>query len=66
MLEPLDTRHRDKDGEIRKKQQYSRANHSQGVRRELRKMGYRADAKFGTVMKKEKAASIHDLLTHKR
>jgi hypothetical protein len=62
----LDRRHRDKDGEIRKK-------NSNTLVRTLRKeygddfaKGYRADTTLGTVLKKEKAESLHDLLKRKR
>jgi hypothetical protein len=62
----LDKRHRDKDGEIRKK-------NSNTLVRTLRKEygddvanGYRANTQLGTVLKKEKAESLHDLLNRKR
>jgi hypothetical protein len=62
----LDKRHRDKDGEISKKK-------SNTLVRTLRKeygddfaKGYRGDAQLGTVLKKEKAESLHDLLKRKR
>jgi hypothetical protein len=62
----LDKRHRDKDGEISRKK-------SNTLVRTLRKeygedfaKGYRADATLGTVLKKEKADSLHDLLKRKR
>ena len=62
----LDKRHRDKDGEIIRKE-------SNTLVRSLRKeygeefaKGYRADATLGTVLKKEKADSLHELLKRKR
>ena len=62
----LDKRHRDKDGEISRKK-------SNTLVRTLRKeygddfaKGYRADATLGTVLKKEKVESLHDLLKRKR
>ena len=62
----LDKRHRDKDGEIRKK-------NSNTLVKTLRKeygedfaRGYRADTKLGTVLQKEKADSLHELLNRKR
>ncbi len=62
----LDNRHRDKDGEISHKR-------SDTLVRTLRKeygedfaKGYRSDAKLGTVLKKEKAESLHQLLKLKR
>jgi len=62
----LDKRHRDKDGEIIREK-------SNTLVRTLRKeygeefaKGYRADATLGTVLKKEKADSLHELLKRKR
>ena len=62
----LDKRHRDKDGEISRKK-------SNTLVRTLRKeygedfaKGYRPDATLGTVLKKEKVDSLHDLLKRKR
>jgi hypothetical protein len=62
----LDKRHRDKSGEISRKK-------SNTLVRTLRKeygedflKGYRADATLGTVLKKEKVESLHDLLKRKR
>ena len=61
----LDKRHRDKTGEISRKK-------SNTLVRTLRKeygddfvKGYRSDAKLGTVMKKEKVDSLHELLKRK-
>lgn len=58
----LDGRHRDLDGEIRRKR-------SDTLVRTLRDeygsdfaKGYRADAQLGTVLKKEGASSLHELL----
>jgi hypothetical protein len=58
----LDGRHRDQDGEIRRKR-------SDTLVRTLREeygsgfaKGYRADAELGTVLKKENANSLHELL----
>jgi hypothetical protein len=66
MKEPgLDGRHRDKDGEIHKKR-------SDTLVGTLRKeygpdfaKGYRSDARLGTVLDKEGAASLHELLKKK-
>jgi hypothetical protein len=62
----LDKRHRDKDGEISRKK-------SNTLVRTLRKeygddfaKGYRSDATLGTVLRKEKVESLHDLLKRKR
>ena len=62
----LDKRHRDKTGEISRKK-------SNTLVRKLRKeygedfaKGYRADTKLGTVLKKERVESLHDLLKRKR
>jgi hypothetical protein len=62
----LDGRHRDKDGEIQKKR-------SDTLVANLRKeygagfaKGYRSDATLGTVLKKEGAASLHELLRKKK
>jgi hypothetical protein len=62
----LDKRHRDKDGEIRRK-------NSNTLVGTLRKeygddflKGYRADTQLGTVLKKECVESLHDLLKRKR
>jgi hypothetical protein len=58
----LDGRHRDRDGEIHRKR-------SDTLVSTLRKeygpefaKGYRSDAQLGTVLKREGAASLHDLL----
>ena len=58
----LDGRHRDKDGEIHRKR-------SDTLVRTLRDeygsefaKGYRADAKLGTVLKREGAESLNELL----
>ena len=67
MKEPgLDKRHRDRSGEISRKK-------SNTLVRTLRKeygedfaKGYRSDAKLGTILKKEKVDSLHDLLKRKR
>jgi hypothetical protein len=62
----LDKRHRDRSGEISRKK-------SNTLVRTLRKeygedfaKGYRSDAKLGTILKKEKVDSLHDLLKRKR
>jgi hypothetical protein len=62
----LDKRHRDKTGEISRKK-------SNTLVRTLRKeygedfaKGYRPDTKLGTVLKKERVESLHDLLKRKR
>ena len=62
----LDKRHRDKTGEISRKK-------SNTLVRTLRKeygedfaKGYRADTRLGTVLKKERVESLHDLLKRKR
>ena len=58
----LDRRHRDQDGEIRRKR-------SDTLVRTLRDeygsdfaKGYRADAQLGTVLRKEGLSSLHELL----
>ncbi len=58
----LDGRHRDQDGEIRRKR-------SDTLVRTLRNeygagfaKGYRSDAELGTVLKREGAPSLHELL----
>ena len=62
----LDHRHRDRDGEIRRK-------NSNTLVGTLRKefgdgfaKGYRADTKLGTVLKKEGKESLHELRGRKR
>ena len=62
----LDKRHRDKGGEIRKK-------NSNTLVKTLRKeygenflKGYRPNTQLGAVLKKEKVESLHDLLKSKR
>ena len=62
----LDKRHRYKTGEISRKK-------SNTLVRTLRKeygedfaKGYRADTKLGTLLKKERVESLHDLLKRKR
>jgi hypothetical protein len=62
----LDGRHRDMDGEIRRKR-------SDTLVRTLRDeygndfaKGYRADAQLGTVLKIEGASSLHELLKGKK
>ena len=62
----LDKRHRDKTGVISRKK-------SNTLVRTLRKeygedfaKGYRADTKLGTLLKKERVESLHDLLKRKR
>jgi hypothetical protein len=62
----LDNRHRDHDGEIRRK-------NSNTLVRTLRKefgdgfaKGYRADTELGTILKKEGKESLHELLRRKR
>jgi hypothetical protein len=62
----LDRRHRDKDGEISRKK-------SNTLVRTLRReygddfaKGYRPDATLGSVLKKEKVSSLHDLLKRRR
>jgi hypothetical protein len=62
----LDHRHRDRDGEIRRK-------NSNTLVRTLRKefgdvfaKGYRANAQLGTVLKHEGKESLHELLKRKR
>jgi hypothetical protein len=58
----LDNRHRDKNGEIRHKR-------SDTLVRTLRKeygpefaQGYRSDAQLGTVLRKERASTLSELL----
>jgi hypothetical protein len=62
----LDNRHRDQDGEIRRKR-------SDTLVRTLRDeygpsvaKGYRSDAKLGTVLEREGLDSLHDLLKRGR
>lgn len=62
----LDHRHRDRDGEIRRK-------NSNTLVRTLRKelgddfaKGYRSDATLGTILRKEGKESLHQLLKSKR
>ena len=62
----LDHRHRDRDGEIRRK-------NSNTLVRTLRKefgdefaKGYRSDTELGTVLKKKDKESLHELLRRKR
>jgi hypothetical protein len=62
----LDKRHRDKGGEISRKKSNTLV---RTLRREYGEdfaKGYRADTKLGTVLKKEKADSLHDLLKRRR
>jgi hypothetical protein len=61
----LDNRHRDRDGEIRRKR-------SDTLVRTLRNeygpefaKGYRSDAQLGTVLAREGSKSLHDLLNKK-
>ena len=62
----LDKRHRDTDGEISRKK-------SNTLVRTLRReygddfaKGHRPDATLGSVLKKEKVSSLHDLLMRRR
>lgn len=58
----LDNRHRDKDGEIRKKNSNTLV---KTLRREYGPNfaeGYRSDAQLGTVLQKEGLNSLHELL----
>ena len=62
----LDKRHRDKDGEISRKKSNTLV---RSLRREYGKdfaKGYPPDATLGSVRKKEKVNSLHDLLKRKR
>ena len=61
----MDGRHRDKDGEISHKRRDTlvrtlRKEYGEGVAK-----GYRSDAQLGTVLDKEGAASLHELLNKK-
>jgi len=61
----LDKRHRDKDGEISRKKSNTLV---RTLRREYGEdfaKGYRPDATLGSVLKKEKVNSLHDLLKRK-
>lgn len=62
----LDNRHRDQDGEIRRKRSDTlvrtlREEYGPGVAK-----GYRSDAKLGTVLEREGLDSLHDLLKQGR
>lgn len=62
----LDGRHRDMDGEIRRKRSDTlvrtlRDEYGSGVAK-----GYRSDTRLGTVLKKEGLDSLDDLLKRKR
>jgi hypothetical protein len=62
----LDKRHRDKDGEISRKKSNTLV---RSLRREYGNdfaKGYPPDATLGSVLKKEKVNSLHDLLKRKR
>ena len=61
----LDKRHRDKGGEIRRK---NRNTLVKTLRKEYGEdflKGYKADAKLGAVLKKEGVESLHDLVKRK-
>ena len=62
----LDKRHRDKDGEIARKKSNTLVRTLRQEYGEDFAKGYRVDATLGTVLKKEQAASLHDLLRRKR
>jgi hypothetical protein len=62
----LDDRHRDKDGEISRKKSNTLV---RSLRREYGNdfaKGYPPDATLGSVLRKEKVNSLHDLLKRKR
>ena len=58
----LDGRMRDHNGEIRKKRSDTKVETLREIYGANFAPGYRADAKLGTVLKKEKASSLDDLL----
>lgn len=62
----LDKRHRDKDGEIRRKNSNTLVGTLRRKYGEDFVKGYRSDAKLGTVLKKEGVESLHDLVKRKR
>ena len=62
----LDKRHRDKDGEIRRKNSNTLVGTLRKEYGEDFLKGYRSDAKLGTVLKKEGVESLHDLVKRKR
>ena len=62
----LDKRHRDKDGENRKKNSHTLVRTLRNEYGDDFAKGYRADTQLGTVRKKEKAESLHDLLKRNR
>jgi hypothetical protein len=62
----LDKRHRDKDGEIRKKNSNTLVRTLRNEYGEDFAKGYRPDSTLGHVLKMEKVDSLHDLLKRKR
>ncbi len=62
----LDKRHRDKDGEIRRKNSNTLVGTLRTEYGEDFLKGYRSDTKLGTVLKKEGVESLHDLVKRKR
>ena len=62
----LDDRMRDHDGEIRKKRSDTLVRTLRDEYGDNFAPGYRADAKLGTVLKKEGAQTLDDLLKHRR
>jgi hypothetical protein len=61
----LDDRMRDRDGEIRKKRSDTLVGTLRDEYGEEFAAGYRSDAKLGTVLKKEGAESLDELLKKK-
>ncbi len=62
----LDGRMRDNDGEIRKKRSDTLVGTLRGEYGENFAQGYRADTKLGTVLKKEGAETLDQLLKRNR
>ena len=61
----LDRRARDKSGEIRHKRRDTMVKTLRAEYGEHFAKGYKPNAKLGDVLKKEKAASLHELLKRK-
>ena len=63
MKEPgLDNRHRDRDGEIHRKRSDTLVRTLRNEYGDTFAQGYRSDTKLGTVLKREGATSLDDLL----
>ena len=61
----LDDRHRDRDGEIRRKNSNTLIRTLRGEYGSDFAKGYRSDAQLGTVLRKEGVDSLHELLNKK-